>query len=83
MTNEPEDTEGQSRPLPEFAGLSGLLPERPVVAHLATEVLNLVARRAVELRRVKDKAAVMAASVALTSGSEDEAARALESLDDA
>lgn len=83
MTNDPEDTEGQLRPMPEFVGISGLLPERPGVEHLASEVLNLVARRAVDVRRAKDRAAVMAAATALTSASEEEAAAALESLDDA
>jgi methanogenic corrinoid protein MtbC1 len=82
MTTDPEDDEGQSRLTPEFLGLSALGSDRLGVEHLASEVLNLVARRAVEVRRAKDRTAVMATALALTSGSESEASVALESLDD-
>lgn len=82
MTTDPEDTDGQWRQIPDFAGISAFVQDRPGVEQLASEVLNLVARRATELRRVKDRAAVMAASVALTSASESEATASLESLDD-
>lgn len=82
MTTDPDDTDGQWRQMPDFAGISAFVQDRPGVEQLASEVLNLVARRATELRRVKDKAAVMAASVALTSAGEAEAYAALESLDD-
>jgi methanogenic corrinoid protein MtbC1 len=82
MTTDPDDTEGQWRQMPDFAGISAFVQDRPGVEQLASEVLNLVARRATEIRRAKDRAAVMAASVALTSGNESEAAAALEALDD-
>ena len=52
------------------------------VTILASEVLHQVARRAVELRRAHDRAAVKSAAIALTTGSEEQAAAALESLDD-
>lgn len=52
------------------------------VTELASEVLRQVARRAVDRRRRKDQAAVLAAAFAVTTGSEQEAVAALESLDD-
>lgn len=55
---------------------------REHVTALATEVLNQVARRAVEVRRIRDRKAILAAAITLTSGSEEEAATALEALDD-
>ena len=55
---------------------------REHVTALATEVLHQVARRAVEVRRAKDRVAILAAALALTSGGEEEASAALESLDD-
>lgn len=82
MTTDPEDDEGHSRLPPEFSGVSLLAPDRPGVENLASEVLHLVARRAVEVRRAKDRSAIIAAAVALTSGSEAEASAALEALDE-
>lgn len=55
---------------------------REHVSALASEVLRQVARRAVDIRKAKDRAAILAAAIALTSGSEQEASAALESLDD-
>ena len=52
------------------------------VTELASEVLRQVARRAVDLRRRKDRAALLGAAIAVTTGSEQEAVAALESLDD-
>lgn len=55
---------------------------REHVTLLATEVLRQVARRAVEIRRAQDRLAILATAVALTSGTEEEASSAIESLDD-
>lgn len=55
---------------------------REHVTALASEVLHQVARRAVEIRQAKDRSAILATALALTSGSEEAAATALESLDD-
>lgn len=55
---------------------------RDHVTALASEVLHQVARRAVDIRRARDREAVLSAAVALTSGTEEAAAAALESLDD-
>ena len=60
----------------------GRFVSREHVTALASEVLNQVARRAIEIRKALDKQAILAAAVSLTSGSEEEAASALESLDD-
>jgi len=82
MSSELDD---QSRPFPlseALAGRSGRVPSHEHVTALASEVLHQVARRAVELRRAKDRTAVKSAALALTMGSEQEAASALESLDD-
>lgn len=55
---------------------------REHVTALAAEVLNQIARRAVEVRRTKDRSVILATAIALTSGSEEEASVALDSLDD-
>jgi methanogenic corrinoid protein MtbC1 len=52
------------------------------VTSLAAEVLQRVARRAAELREARDLAAVKAAALTLSSGTEADAFAALESLDD-
>lgn len=56
--------------------------QRDHVTALASEVLHQVARRAVEIRKARDREAILAAAVALTSGTEEDAALSLESLDD-
>lgn len=53
------------------------------VALLASEVLDLVARRAVDLRRVRDLQTITDTALAITTGTEAEAIAALEALDDA
>lgn len=55
---------------------------REHVSALATEVLHQVARRAVQIRKARDKQAILAAAIALSTGSEEEASAALEALDD-
>lgn len=65
-----------------LTGRSGPTASAEHVTALASEVLHQVARRAVELRRAKDRNAVKAAAIALTTGAESDAAAALESLDD-
>lgn len=82
MTTDPEDDEGRTRLAPEFLGIPLLAPDRQGVETLASEVLHLVARRAIDIRRDKDRSAIMAAAVSLTSGTEAEATIALEMLDD-
>lgn len=82
MSSELDD---QSRPLSLSDALTGNSARGASHEHvtaLATEVLNQVARRAVELRKARDRAAVKSAAMALTTGSEEQAAAALESLDD-
>lgn len=68
-------TDASSASMPRF-------DSRDHITTLASEVLHQVARRAVEIRKARDRTAVMAAAVALTSGTEEEASAALESLDD-
>lgn len=62
-------------------GRPGLV-QREHVTLLATEVLRQVARRAVDVRRAQDRSAILAAAIALTTGSEQEAVAAIEALDD-
>ena len=64
------------------AGLTTRSDSRDHVTALASEVLHQVARRAVELRAKRDRAAVKSAALALTTGSEEGAYSALEALDD-
>lgn len=65
-----------------LTGRVGRIASAEHVTALASEVLHQVARRAVELRKAKDRNAVKAAAVALTTGTEAQAASALEALDD-
>jgi methanogenic corrinoid protein MtbC1 len=82
MSSELDDQTGLLSLSDMLTGRAGRVPAQEHVTALATEVLNQVARRAVELRKARDKAAVKSAAIALTTGSEEQAAAALESLDD-
>lgn len=82
MSSEYDDQPGLAA-LPDL--LSGRQPRSGLRGHvtvLATEVLHQVARRAVELRESRDREAVKTAAIALTTGSEEGASTALETLDD-
>lgn len=82
MSSEFDDQTGTNT-LPDLlAGRQARSGNRDHVTVLATEVLHQVARRAVEIRKTRDLAAIKAAALALTTGSEEEAATAIESLDD-
>lgn len=82
MSSEYDDQTGISA-LPDFLSGSPVPADRKDhVTILATEVLHQVARRAVEIRKTRDRAAIKAAAIALTTGTEEDASTALESLDD-
>lgn len=82
MSSEYEDHNGNAALTDGLAVAMHRGANRDHVTALATEVLNQVARRAVELRKARDRNAVLKAAHALTNGTEEEAAAALESLDD-
>lgn len=77
------DDQGRGAGLAE-TGLLGMVKvdHRDHVTALASEVLQQVARRAGEVRRSRDRQAIVTAAFALTSGTEDEANAALEAVDD-
>ena len=82
MSSECDDQTGASA-LPDLlVGRPSRPDRRDHVTVLATEVLHQIARRAVEIRKTRDRAAVKAAAIALTTGTEEEASTSLESLDD-
>lgn len=82
MTSDFDDQNGTSSLSDLLSGRQPRADTRDHVAVLATEVLHQVARRAVDIRQARDRAAVKSAALALTTGSEEAASAALESLDD-
>lgn len=82
MSSEYDDQSGTQSLSDLLTGRPDRLDTRNHVGALATEVLHQVARRAVELRKARDRDAVKAAAIALTTGTEEAASSALEALDD-
>lgn len=82
MSSEYDQQTSEMAPPDVASGGRSRFESREHVTALATEVLRQVARRAVDIRKARDRQAIVATAIALTSGSEADASSALEALDD-